>query len=79
MAAPAVVLLATVSPQLPLVVFGGVALACSFSVLLLPETAGRPLPETIASLEEPKAAVPTGRVLVALSSAAVDAAAAEET
>ena len=58
-AAPSVVLLSVLRPELPLLVFGAVATLTSLSVLVLPETVGRPLPETIAdcAAEEPKRAM----------------------
>ncbi|XP_064084803.1 organic cation transporter protein-like isoform X2 [Macrobrachium nipponense] len=39
-------------PWIPSIIFGGGALIAAFSTLLLPETKGKPLPDTISDLEE---------------------------
>ncbi|XP_066942600.1 organic cation transporter protein-like [Macrobrachium rosenbergii] len=39
-------------PWIPSIIFGGCALVAAFSTLLLPETKGKPLPDTIWDLEE---------------------------
>ena len=39
-----------VHPSVPVVVFGGTAILSGASVLLLPETAGRPLPQVLADV-----------------------------
>ena len=46
-AAPAVVLLGTISDQLPVLVFASAALLAGAYCCTLPETRGRPTPETI--------------------------------
>jgi len=52
--APQVVLLVSISEALPLLVFGIVAFTAGLSMLPLPETLGKPLPDTISDcLEEP--------------------------
>ena len=50
-AAPGVVLLAKLSPPLPLLVFGVAAFVAGVWLLSLPETMGRPLPETMEDCE----------------------------
>ncbi|CAN9507984.1 unnamed protein product [Ophioblennius macclurei] len=45
--------LASMWAELPLIVFGAVALLAGGLVLLLPETKGRPLPETLNDVESP--------------------------
>ena len=66
MVAPLAVLLAEFGVALPLVVFGAVAVIASACALLLPETKGRPLPETLAECVAP----PTGAVAAAHSEGA---------
>ena len=53
-AAPVVVLLSVVFESLPLMIFGAVSLIAGFLILLLPETLGKPLPETLEDCEQPE-------------------------
>lgn len=46
--------LAAVWIELPLIIFGAIAVVAGGLVLLLPETKGVPLPETIDDIEFPK-------------------------
>lgn len=50
MISPLVISMQDVSPYLPLIVLGSGAVLETFLILLLPETKGTPLPETIDDL-----------------------------
>ena len=43
----------SIHPSLPVVVYGLCAIVSGVSILLLPETAGKPLPETVADVFSP--------------------------
>jgi MFS family permease len=60
--APGVVLLATISESIPMRVFGGLACLAGTLILFLPETAGKPMPETMADIDaQGPGELPNGR------------------
>merc|ERR1711879_55538 len=54
-AAPMVILFSSVSQALPMLIFGTAALLSGLLILLLPETLGKPLPESVEDCIPPSA------------------------